>query len=57
MKTLSFELTMPNVGLWNGKWTGSDKKYYIIKTVSDKFFKDYIEILNSQQKKEKLAIS
>lgn len=38
MKTLSFELTMPNVGSWNGKWTGADRKYYIIKTVSDKYF-------------------
>ena len=22
-----FELTMPHVGSWNGKWTGSDKQY------------------------------
>ena len=22
-----FELTMPNVGSWNGKWTGSKNKY------------------------------
>ena len=22
-----FELTMPNVGSWNGKWTGADKLY------------------------------
>lgn len=27
---VSFELTMPNVGSWNGKWTGADKKYYHI---------------------------
>lgn len=27
-----FELTMPNVGSWNGKWTGADKKYYIVRT-------------------------
>ena len=31
---VSFELTMPNVGSWNGKWTGADKKYYIIKNLS-----------------------
>ena len=22
-----FELTMPGVGSWNGKWTGADKRY------------------------------
>jgi hypothetical protein len=38
MKTLSFELTMPNIGSWNGKWTGADKKYYIIKSISDKYY-------------------
>ena len=31
---LSFELKMPNVGSWNGQWTGANKKYYIIKNVS-----------------------
>lgn len=29
---------MPNVGSWNGKWTGADKKYFIIKKVSKRFF-------------------
>lgn len=42
MKHLSFELTMPNVGSWNGKWTGADKKYIITKSVTDKFFKSDI---------------
>jgi len=45
MKTVSFELTMPNVGSWNGKWTGADKKYFIVKKFSDKFFKKNIELL------------
>ena len=36
---ISFELTMPNVGSWNGKWTGADKKYYVIKKIS----KTYID--------------
>jgi hypothetical protein len=36
MKTLSFELTMPNVGSWNGKWTGSDRKYFIIRKFENK---------------------
>lgn len=35
---LSFELTMPNVGSWNGKWTGADKKYFIIQKISKPFF-------------------
>lgn len=25
---LSFELSMPNVGSWNGQWTGQGSKYY-----------------------------
>lgn len=25
---VSFQLTMHNVGSWNGQWTGSAKKYY-----------------------------
>lgn len=29
---VSFQLTMPNVGSWNGKWTGADKKYYIVRS-------------------------
>jgi hypothetical protein len=36
MKTLSFELTMPNIGSWNGKWSGSGKKYHIIKKIDNK---------------------
>jgi len=35
---LSFELTMPNIASWNGHWSGEDKKYFIIKKVSKKFF-------------------
>lgn len=35
---ISFELTMPNVGSWNGKWTGADKKYFLIKKVSKRYF-------------------
>jgi len=36
MKTLSFELTMPNVGSWNGKWTGEEKKYFVIRKFDNK---------------------
>ncbi|MFA6973977.1 MAG: hypothetical protein WC238_04560 [Parcubacteria group bacterium] len=38
MKTVSFELTMPNVGSWNGKWTGASKKYFLIKSFTEAFF-------------------
>jgi hypothetical protein len=31
---LSFELTMPNVGSWNGQWTGQSSKYYRHRNVS-----------------------
>lgn len=30
------ELTMPNVGSWNGKWTGESNKYTISLNVSPK---------------------
>jgi hypothetical protein len=36
---VSFQLTMPNVGSWNGKWTGSDRKYYVVKKISDRYMK------------------
>jgi len=36
MKTLSFELTMPNVGSWNGKWTGAERKYFVIRKFDNK---------------------
>ena len=36
MKTLSFELTMPNVGSWNGKWTGAERKYFVIRKLDNK---------------------
>lgn len=33
---LSFKLTMPNIGSWNGKWTGEGNKYYYVKKVNKK---------------------
>jgi hypothetical protein len=44
---ISFELTMPNVGSWNGKWTGSDRKYYVVKNVSKRYLEkqDYFKPL------------
>lgn len=40
MTIISFELTMPSVGSWNGKWTSADKKHYIVKSVSDRYLKE-----------------
>lgn len=44
MKTLSFELTMPNKGSWNGKWSGEDRKYFIVRKfdnmLANKIMKD-----------------
>lgn len=31
-----YRLSMPNVGSWNGKWTGEDREYYVIRKYSDK---------------------
>lgn len=40
MKIISFELTMPNRGSWNGKWSGEDRKYFIIRKFHEKLFKE-----------------
>ena len=47
MIILSFELTMPNVGSWNGKWTGANKKYFVVRKLSNKAFaaKEYLKDL------------
>src|SRR6478736_5138864 len=36
---LSFQLTMPNVGSWNGKWSGEGRKYYKVRKVSASYMK------------------
>lgn len=49
MRIISFELTMPNRGSWNGQWSGQDKKYYVIEKISDRYlnskewFKELLE--------------
>jgi hypothetical protein len=30
---IAFELSMPNVGSWNGRWSGENKRYIIRKTI------------------------
>jgi hypothetical protein len=31
MKSLTFILTMPNVGSWNGVWTGKRDDYFVVR--------------------------
>jgi hypothetical protein len=37
---INFELTMPNVGSWNGRWTGQGKKYYVTRSYFGKQAKE-----------------
>lgn len=32
MKHILYELTMPHVGSWNGKWTGEGRGYFLVKS-------------------------
>lgn len=45
---LSFQLTMPNVGSWDGKWTGSGSPYFRFITLSKK---DGIKFMAGEKKK------
>ena len=36
MKTYLFTLSMPNVGSWNGKWTGAGDLHCIVRTYPEK---------------------
>ena len=42
---LSFRLSMPNVGSWNGKWTASERNYVLCRKVSKE---DGLKILESK---------
>ena len=35
-KRVEFRLSMPSVGSWNGRWSGADKNYVIIKRLGKK---------------------
>lgn len=41
MKKVKFILTMPNVGSWNGKWSGEKDEFSIIKKIPEKLFKQF----------------
>lgn len=34
---ISFQLTMPNRSSWNGKWSGDEKKFYVIRSIPKRF--------------------
>jgi len=36
MNRVVFKLSMPNVGSWNGRWSGEERNYIIKKSVTDK---------------------
>lgn len=46
---VSFELTMPSRASWNGRWSGEDRKYYVVKTLSARFIKNnpHLQFLNT----------
>lgn len=35
MKRIEFRLSMPNVGSWNGKWSGQGRNYVLYQNLSD----------------------
>ena len=35
MICVEFKLTMPNRGSWNGKWSGEDRNYTLLREVND----------------------
>lgn len=45
---LSFELTMPNVGSWNERWSGQDSRYYRHRNISKK---EAEKLLENKEKK------
>jgi hypothetical protein len=47
---ISFQLTMPNVGSWNGKWTGAEKQYYAIQRFSKKNNRPFALLENNKSK-------
>jgi len=35
MKRVEFRLSMPSRGSWNGRWSGEDRNYVIVRTLKD----------------------
>ena len=36
---VEFKMTMPGIGSWDGKWSGSSKNYLIVRSLSDEEIK------------------
>lgn len=51
MIIVSYELTMPNRGSWNGRWSGETDKFYVIKKYSDRFFNKNENFATLKEKK------
>jgi hypothetical protein len=43
---LSYKLSMPNVGSWNGRWTGESNQYYVVRKYDNK---KALSILNNKE--------
>lgn len=39
MKRIEFRLSMPGRGSWNGAWSGSERNYAIVRTMTDEAVK------------------
>lgn len=50
---ICWELTMPNSGSWNGRWSGENKKYYIIIKIQRRgnSFTKILELLKQDESK------
>jgi hypothetical protein len=46
---LGFTLTMPNVGSWNGKWSGKDSLYFRSKTLNKN---DAIKLMQGEEQRD-----
>lgn len=46
---ISFELTMPNVASWNGRWSGEGKKYYVVRKAYSHEAKRIKELIGEKQ--------
>ena len=47
MKRIEFRLSMPNVGSWNGRWSGEGRNYTIVRKISDSWVSKLLSGKNS----------
>jgi hypothetical protein len=46
---LSFQLTMPNIGSHNGRWTGQSKQYFHIQSTSNVNRQSVLDLLDGKE--------